>query len=160
MPGSRPRRGRDANTCLLQAALCERPGRAMSRARHQIRPTGRRPPDRDSGPDGTCCSPHSTHACALQLPISPRLDHHHALASARREARRGSQRRRRHKGSVSRYTWPRNLGHARVRRAKSRRDTHRVRSHRAKGVTGNVTTSRRNVPGRAAGAILVHRAGK
>jgi len=35
-------------------------GRAMSLARHQMRPTGRRPPDRESGPDGTCCSPHST----------------------------------------------------------------------------------------------------
>lgn len=48
----------------------------------------------------------------------------------------------------------RSLGHARVRTAKSPRDTHRAKLPR------NVTTSRRNVPGRppAARAILAHRA--
>lgn len=102
-------------------------------------PTGRRPPDGDSGSDdGSCCSPYSTHM-------------HACAPSSRRESQQRRRRRRRHKGigiTVSLHTdmAARSLGHARVRTAKSPRDTHRAKLPR------NVTTSRRNVPGRPAPA--------
>lgn len=105
-------------------------------------PTGRRPPDGDSGSDdGSCCSPYSTHmhACA------PRQTGGGEGASSDDDTR----------ASVSHYHCTqsdmaaRSLGHAthaRVRTAKSPRDTHRAKLPR------NVTTSRRNVPGRPAPA--------
>ena len=91
-------------------------------------PTGRRPPDGDSGSDdGSCCSPYSTHmhACAPRQAGGGEgaSDHDHDDTRAARS-----------------------LGHARVRTAKSLRDTHRAKLPR------NVTTSRRNVPGRPAPA--------
>jgi hypothetical protein len=113
-----PGRDVDAMPTLACCKLCERGGRCLLPGIRSGLPAGRRPPDRDSGPYGTCsCSPHSTHASA---PISPRLDHHHS--PGRREAARepATTTRAYVNRSVSRYTWPRtNLGHARVRKAKS-----------------------------------------
>lgn len=84
------------------------------------------------------------------------IQHTHACMRAspgrrRRESQQRRRRRRRHKGigiTVSLHTdmAARSLGHARVRTAKSPRDTHRAKLPR------NVTTSRRNVPGRPAPA--------
>lgn len=131
---------------LACCKLCERGGRCLLPGIRSGLPAGRRPPDRDSGPYGTCgCSPHSTHASA---PISPRLDHHHS--PGRREAARepATTTRAYVNRSVSRYTWPRtNLGHARVRKAKS--PAMYAQAGEAIAPRGrNVTTSRRNVPGR------------
>jgi hypothetical protein len=118
-----------AATCKL----CERGRRCLgARASGSGRPaavlqTGTAAPT--TGPAAR--SPHSAgahththmHTCA---PMDPRLDRS-PPPLARLEGAIAGRRRRRDKGSVSRYTWPRNLGHARVRRAKSRRDTHRGR---------------------------------
>jgi hypothetical protein len=153
MPGSRPRRGRDANTCLLQAALlCERGaegGVSRPASDQAYRPPASRQGERP-GRDLLLATQHTMHA---------RRSVHDWITTTRSDSGGGEgasdddETRDRYHGTHGRGTW---VTHVYVEPNPGEIRT----GWKPPQGCGNVTTSRRNVPGRAAGAILVHRAGK